>query len=535
MRILWFLAALLWGAAAQAQAPLPPLFSGAPGWVMQAASTGVVAAVDLDMANQRFWPWNALGQIAVNRASPAEASGPDGTWHAFANNQLPITASGAESEEARTNSIRDNTMVGAVVGTPGTAPNNWTLSQIGSGISESISAITTVNGINTIDIAFAGTSSGTITNTTFLFFETTTTIAATYGQTWSGFEFLGIPVGSQGTATISSLIAGSTSGGATVAAFATAVSPGASLSRLGGSATLTGSTTAFVNEVMQFSVGSGVAVSFTLRIGWPQLENNSLINSSVASATVAGGGTGYVGAGTMTWSGPNCATPPVLNVTESGGIINAVTSVAVAGSCTVFPPAGATTWTDGGGLSVGTGATFNLVPTNNAANACATSPILTTSAAAARAATVATLALPPGAAPTSGYSLVGIGTPECPTGYPGNQFIGQIDDGTSSNRIYAMRAFPVGPPVSAEAIGNVGTYATPSLTWSQNTPGKLTTFATNNSIKSAFNSGATASGSPSGLAAGLTTLRIGTQSSGLFQWNGYISRLTVLPANALAN
>ena len=52
---------------------------------------------------------------------------------------------------------------------------------------------------------------------------------------------------------------------------------------------------------------------------------------------------------------------PVLNVTASGGGINGVTSVANAGNCLrPRPLRSASTWTAGGGLSGGSGASFNM-------------------------------------------------------------------------------------------------------------------------------------------------------------------------------
>ena len=88
-------------------------------------------------------------------------------------------------------------------------------------------------------------------------------------------------------------------------------------------------------------------------------------NAIVGTPTVHVGGSGYVGSsGTMTWNGPGCSAgynhPPVLNVTASGGVITGVASVADAGQCIQStPPSGVANWTPGGGLSGGSGASFN--------------------------------------------------------------------------------------------------------------------------------------------------------------------------------
>ena len=89
-------------------------------------------------------------------------------------------------------------------------------------------------------------------------------------------------------------------------------------------------------------------------------------NAIVGTPTVHSGGSGYVGSsGTMTWSGLGCMysynTPPVLNVTASGGVITGVSGVANAGQCLQSSPGATANWTPGGGLSGGSGASFDMV------------------------------------------------------------------------------------------------------------------------------------------------------------------------------
>jgi hypothetical protein len=87
-----------------------------------------------------------------------------------------------------------------------------------------------------------------------------------------------------------------------------------------------------------------------------------LVNNAITGTpTVNSGGSGYTGTpGTMTYAGPGCQTPPVLNVTAAAGVITGVTSVANAGRCDgEWPPNTLAAWTPGGGLSGGSGATFN--------------------------------------------------------------------------------------------------------------------------------------------------------------------------------
>jgi hypothetical protein len=91
----------------------------------------------------------------------------------------------------------------------------------------------------------------------------------------------------------------------------------------------------------------------------------SMANAIAGTPTVNTGGSGYVGgSGTMTWSGPGCTggynAEPVLNVTASGGVIIGVTSVANAGDCLQSTPDAGAHWMPGGGLSGGSGASFNM-------------------------------------------------------------------------------------------------------------------------------------------------------------------------------
>ena len=90
-------------------------------------------------------------------------------------------------------------------------------------------------------------------------------------------------------------------------------------------------------------------------------------DNHLTAATINTGGWGYTGAsGTMTYVGPECpgdgySVPPVLNVTASGGAITGVTGVATAGLCLHGTPGSSSTkWTAGGGLSGGSGASFNV-------------------------------------------------------------------------------------------------------------------------------------------------------------------------------
>ena len=102
-------------------------------------------------------------------------------------------------------------------------------------------------------------------------------------------------------------------------------------------------------------------------ITWTEVTTNApylqAFGSIFANPTVAAAGTGYGAtvSGTLTWTGSNCSTNPVANVTTNGGG-GIATATYVSGICThALWPTTQTTWSPGGGLSAGTGAELTYV------------------------------------------------------------------------------------------------------------------------------------------------------------------------------
>src|SRR5262249_19050735 len=114
-------------------------------------------------------------------------------WHQFGTGVLAQGSGiGLSIWEARTNSLRNNTMTGAVAGSPGTLPTNWTVSGF-VGLTQTIVGTGTNNGIGYIDIQFSGTTGGT---TGAINFESATQIAAANTQIWALSSFLALVGGS---------------------------------------------------------------------------------------------------------------------------------------------------------------------------------------------------------------------------------------------------------------------------------------------------------------------------------------------------
>lgn len=189
---------------------------------------------------------------------------------------------------ARTNSIRNNTMVGAVAGSPGTTPTNWAISLSG-GLSSSIVGTGVESGINYVDIRINGTPSG---GSSGIRFENNTTIAAASGQTWSGSVYLRMAAGSiAGLNTVAPNVTGHNSSGTNTT---DSSSVSTSLSSLSASNisqnrpaityTLADAATVYTRLQLLITHAAGTAMDVTLRIGMPQMEQGSAPTLPIATS-----------------------------------------------------------------------------------------------------------------------------------------------------------------------------------------------------------------------------------------------------------
>jgi hypothetical protein len=205
----------------------------------------------------------------------------------FDHNPITLESLGLLVEEPRTNWIRNNTMVGAIAGTPGTAPTNWFGNSTASGITRQIVGTGIEDGIAYIDYRIAGTTTGA------LFFsigpEPATAVAATNGQTWTFSSYARVMAGSFANFTqLNYYIVYNNSAGTGVQFVTGGIAPTSAAlrtQRFTRVATASNATIAFVQPAFQFEALTGAVIDVTVRIGLPQLEQGAFASSVIPTTT----------------------------------------------------------------------------------------------------------------------------------------------------------------------------------------------------------------------------------------------------------
>lgn len=276
---------------------------------------------------------------SVARASTGSRFDSAGALQIAANNVGRITHDhatlalrGLLLEPAATNGIRNNTMQGAAAGSPGTLPTNWSVGG-GTGLTRTIVGTGTVNGMEYIDIRFAGTTGGTFTT---LLMEAVSIIAAANGQAWTGSAYVAIVGGSATNVSSLTLVTNILdSGGAVLTQQTQTLTLSAALTRQSVAGTIAHASAAYVRPLIGINYASGVAVDITLRITLPQLEQGtagssvirttgSAVTRAAETLTVSGlSGYEFVNGHTYTTTvGYEDGTTSTVNLTVSGGAIS---------------------------------------------------------------------------------------------------------------------------------------------------------------------------------------------------------------------
>jgi hypothetical protein len=191
-------------------------------------------------------------------------------------------------EEARTNGIRNNTMQGAVAGTPGTLPTNWSIFTSLTGLTREVVGTGTENGIDYIDFRLSGTPSAA--GSYNFHFETITAVAASVGQAWTLSTYAKLQAGSfTGISSFQLIQVEYNSASGFLTQGTSTISPtSAALNtqRFSYTRTTSNASVAYLRPSSIFNL-TGAAIDITLRIGLPQLELGAFATSVIPTTTTA--------------------------------------------------------------------------------------------------------------------------------------------------------------------------------------------------------------------------------------------------------
>lgn len=238
-----------------------------------------------------------LDDAACTRASPKWVYDRTGTLVEVPPNTLGVTydpsdlskAPYALIEPAAINHIRNNTMQGAAVGMPGSAPYFWAYRTVTVGLSAQTVAIGKFQGVDVLEFRLHGVA--TATSGFQLFLESTSGAPAAAGQEFVFSTYLGIAGGGlSGVTSMAMSLDEYDASGAYLASGGATVSPTEVFRRFSATRTIARATAAFVRPIINIYVLQGQSIDLTLRIGLPQLERDrvtSPIKTSGSAVTRA--------------------------------------------------------------------------------------------------------------------------------------------------------------------------------------------------------------------------------------------------------
>ncbi len=187
-----------------------------------------------------------------------------------------LAVRGLLCEPSRTNSLPNNTMVGAVTGSPGTSPTSWAATGVGGNItSRTIASVGVEDGITYIDYQYVTSSTATIDISPAF-----SLVAASTGESWVFSSFVKLQAGS--TANTSMVLRVHDASGNDGTVF---VPTNAALRAQRYSHVRTLTTTSAVTPIIRITTSG--AADFTLRLGLPQLEIGAFPTSPITTVSTS--------------------------------------------------------------------------------------------------------------------------------------------------------------------------------------------------------------------------------------------------------
>lgn len=199
-------------------------------------------------------------------------------------------------EESKKNEVRNNMMIGAVAGTPGTLPTNWVVGGNASALSRQVVGTGVEDGITYVDLRFYGTVVATALPELTINFSVWNEAAATIGQTRVASVFVRVVGGSLTNITSGEVYQIYANTGGTLTEFLQHIFSYETLSsRLKDNRIVTAAYTtvqattawAYSRIDINFPAGGNVPVDVTLRIGLPQQELGGTATSPIANSGTA--------------------------------------------------------------------------------------------------------------------------------------------------------------------------------------------------------------------------------------------------------
>jgi hypothetical protein len=267
--------------------------SSAPSWVLRGA--GRPATIDLDFVNNRYWVqppslerYFLDGNTGIGvRNSDGYATTQSGLLVPFGTNVARVTNLGFLSENAGTNVLRNNTMQGAVPGSPGTVPTNWAIVAPG-GLTRTIVGVGKENGVDYIDIRVNGTTSSGNQLLSIYPEISTSLIASVQNDIWTMSAYARLAGGTLANVIEAGYYLGEFDGsGNLVANYGAYYAVPLSSTRVSFTQTVIDAATAFVRPIYWVYVSGSSPVDMTFRFGWPQFELKDFASSPIPTTSAA--------------------------------------------------------------------------------------------------------------------------------------------------------------------------------------------------------------------------------------------------------